>query len=168
MASQHTKEQMRPKAARERERYRRNYGITPKPTPSLQTDLPVFSSIPLPSRTPPTPPPAPRDEETPQFRRALAELRVYQVSQESWQFLSSRVQNELTPDEVKSFDDALRPYFCERRFVCITPVPLRLQTAYPQNQVYTYRLRRRGGRWIGSSALHLFRGQGYVNRQYLS
>ena len=51
------------------------------------------------------------DEETLQFRRALEELRVYQVSQQSWQLLNSRVQNQLTLDEVESFDDALRLYF---------------------------------------------------------
>jgi len=51
------------------------------------------------------------DEETLQFRRALEELRVYQVSQQSWQLLNTRVQNQLTLDEVESFDDALRLYF---------------------------------------------------------
>jgi ATP-dependent exoDNAse (exonuclease V) alpha subunit len=51
------------------------------------------------------------DEETLQFRRALEELRVYQVSQQSWQLLSTRVQNQLTLDEVESFGDALRLYF---------------------------------------------------------
>jgi ATP-dependent DNA helicase PIF1 len=51
------------------------------------------------------------DEETLQFRRALEELRVYQVSQQSWQLLSTRVQNQLTLDEIESFDDALRLYF---------------------------------------------------------
>src|SRR3981189_361967 len=45
------------------------------------------------------------DEETLQFRRALEELRVYQVSQQSWQLLNTRVQNQLTPDEVESFDE---------------------------------------------------------------
>jgi hypothetical protein len=64
MASQHTKEQMRSKAAREREnRYRRNNRFTPVPSHSPGMDLPAFSSIQLPSRTPPppTPPPAPRE-----------------------------------------------------------------------------------------------------------
>jgi hypothetical protein len=51
------------------------------------------------------------DDETLQFRRALEELRVYQVSQQSWQLLSTRVQNQLTLDEIESFDDALRLYF---------------------------------------------------------
>ena len=63
MASQHTKEQMRLKAAREREnRYRRNNSFTPVPMHSAGMELPAFSSIPFPSRTPPprTPPPAPR------------------------------------------------------------------------------------------------------------
>ncbi|KAK9311748.1 ATP-dependent DNA helicase [Lipomyces starkeyi] len=51
------------------------------------------------------------DEETIQFRRALEELRVDQVSQQTWQLLNTRVQNQLTLDEVESFDDALRRYF---------------------------------------------------------
>jgi hypothetical protein len=51
------------------------------------------------------------DEETLRFRRALEELRVYQVSQQSWQLLNTRVRNQLTRDEVESFDDALRLYF---------------------------------------------------------
>ncbi|KID96258.1 ATP-dependent DNA helicase PIF1, partial [Metarhizium majus ARSEF 297] len=51
------------------------------------------------------------DNETLQFRRALSELRVHQVSRQSWQLLSTRVQNELTPNEVESFKDALRLYF---------------------------------------------------------
>ncbi|KJZ69642.1 hypothetical protein HIM_10958 [Hirsutella minnesotensis 3608] len=62
MASQHTKEQMRSKAARERQnRYRRRNNFTPVPTHSPGMDLPAFSSIPFPSQTPapPTPPPAP-------------------------------------------------------------------------------------------------------------
>jgi ATP-dependent DNA helicase PIF1 len=61
--SQYTKEQMRERAARERaNRYRRNNSVTHVPTPSVPMDLPAFSSIPFPSRTPlpPTPPPAPR------------------------------------------------------------------------------------------------------------
>ena len=62
MASQQTREQMRLKAAREREnRYRRNNSVTPVPTHSLGMDLPAFSSIPFPSRTPPPPPPALRE-----------------------------------------------------------------------------------------------------------
>jgi hypothetical protein len=65
MASQQTRGQMRLKAAREREnRYRRNNSVTPVPTHSLGMDLPAFSSIPFPSRTPPPPPP-PSPRETP-------------------------------------------------------------------------------------------------------
>jgi hypothetical protein len=52
------------------------------------------------------------DEETIPFLRALEELLVYQVFMDSWQLLNSRVQNELTLDEVESFNDALRLYFC--------------------------------------------------------
>ena len=57
---------MRLKAAREREnRYRRNNSVTPVPTHSLGMDLPAFSSIPFPSRTPPPPPPPPSPREAP-------------------------------------------------------------------------------------------------------
>jgi hypothetical protein len=66
MASQQTREQMRLKAAREREnRYRRNNSVAPVPTHSLGMDLPAFSSIPFPSRTPPPPPPPPAPREAP-------------------------------------------------------------------------------------------------------
>jgi hypothetical protein len=47
------------------------------------------------------------DDETIQFCRALRELRTYEVSQQSWQLLSTRVQNRLTPVEVASFDNAV-------------------------------------------------------------
>jgi hypothetical protein len=60
----YTKEQIRSKAAREREnRYRRNNSVTPVPTYAPGMDLPAFSSIAFPSRTPPPPtPPSPRRE----------------------------------------------------------------------------------------------------------
>jgi hypothetical protein len=48
IASQQMREQIRLKAAREREnRYRRNNSVTPIPTHSLRMDLPAFHSIPL-------------------------------------------------------------------------------------------------------------------------
>ena len=53
------------------------------------------------------------EEEALGFRRALGQWRVYQVSQRSCQLLNTRVQNELTPDEVESFGDTLR--LCFRR-----------------------------------------------------
>jgi ATP-dependent exoDNAse (exonuclease V) alpha subunit len=45
------------------------------------------------------------------FRRALSELRVSQLSEESWRLLCSRVANQLSPEEVTSFDTALRVFF---------------------------------------------------------
>ena len=45
------------------------------------------------------------------FRLALSELRVSQVSRESWELLSIRVANQLSPEEIASFDSALRLYF---------------------------------------------------------
>lgn len=44
----------------------------------------------------------------------LEQLRLYQVSQQSYQLLNTRVQNQfnqLTPDDVESFDNALTLYF---------------------------------------------------------
>jgi hypothetical protein len=38
-------------------------------------------------------------------------MRIYEVSQQTWQLLNTRVQSQLTLDEVESFDDALRLYF---------------------------------------------------------
>ena len=45
------------------------------------------------------------------FRQALSELRVSQLSKGSWELLCSRVANQLSPDEVAKFDDALRLYY---------------------------------------------------------
>ena len=56
------------------------------------------------------------DEETIPCRHALEELRVYQVSQESWKLLNSRVQNELTLDELKSLMTRYVFTSVERRF----------------------------------------------------
>lgn len=44
----------------------------------------------------------------------LEQLRLYQVSQQSYRLLNTRVQNQfnqLTPDDVESFDNALTLYF---------------------------------------------------------
>ena len=51
------------------------------------------------------------DDVSVRFRRALSELRVSQLSKESWEFLCSRVANQLSPDKVATFDDALRLYY---------------------------------------------------------
>src|SRR3982074_3642472 len=51
------------------------------------------------------------DEISTKFRKALSELRVSQLSQESWELLCTRVANQLSPDEVTTFDSALRLYF---------------------------------------------------------
>jgi hypothetical protein len=51
------------------------------------------------------------DETAIQFRMALSELRESRLSQSSWELLCTRVQNQLLPDEVASFQSALRLYF---------------------------------------------------------
>ena len=51
------------------------------------------------------------DEISTKFRLALSELRVSQLSKESWELLCTRVANQLSPDEVAAFDSALRLYF---------------------------------------------------------
>ena len=51
------------------------------------------------------------DEISIKFRLALSELRVSQLSKESWELLCTRIANQLSPDEVAAFDPALRLYF---------------------------------------------------------
>jgi len=51
------------------------------------------------------------DETAIRFRTALSELRASRLSQSSWELLCTRVQNQLSPDEVASFQSALRLYF---------------------------------------------------------
>ena len=51
------------------------------------------------------------DEISTKFRLALSELRVSQLSKESWELLCTRIANQLSPDEVAAFDPALRLYF---------------------------------------------------------
>ena len=51
------------------------------------------------------------DEISTRFRRALGELRVSQLSKESWELLRTRIANDLPPTEVATFDSALRLYF---------------------------------------------------------
>ncbi|KAJ6436943.1 hypothetical protein O9K51_10479 [Purpureocillium lavendulum] len=49
------------------------------------------------------------------FRRALGELRLLQLSHESWKLLSGRVQAKLDDQEVATFADALRVYATKAR-----------------------------------------------------
>jgi ATP-dependent exoDNAse (exonuclease V) alpha subunit len=51
------------------------------------------------------------DEITTRFRLALSELRASQLSRESWELLCTRVANQLSPEEVATFDSALRLYY---------------------------------------------------------
>ena len=51
------------------------------------------------------------DEISTKFWLALSELRVSQLSKESWELLCTRIANQLSPDEVAAFDPALRLYF---------------------------------------------------------
>ena len=51
------------------------------------------------------------DDTSIKFRDALSQLRVGQLTKESWELLCSRVRNELSPEEVASFDTALRLYY---------------------------------------------------------
>lgn len=51
------------------------------------------------------------DDISTRFRRALGELRVSQLSKESWELLCTRVANQLSPEEVTAFDTTLRLYF---------------------------------------------------------
>ena len=41
----------------------------------------------------------------------MSELRVSQLSKESWELLCTRIANRLSPDEVAAFDSVLRLYF---------------------------------------------------------
>ena len=45
------------------------------------------------------------------FRAALGELRSATLSQASWELLCTRTANQLSPDEVDGFNDALRLYY---------------------------------------------------------
>lgn len=51
------------------------------------------------------------DEISTMFRLALGELRVSQLSKESWELLRTRIANDVPPTEVATFDSALRLYF---------------------------------------------------------
>jgi hypothetical protein len=51
------------------------------------------------------------DDISTRFRLALSELRVSQLSKESWELLCTRTANQLSPMEVAAFDSALRLYF---------------------------------------------------------
>ena len=51
------------------------------------------------------------DDISTRFRLALSELRVSQLSEESWKLLCTRVANQLSPEEVAAFITSLRLYF---------------------------------------------------------
>ncbi|EXU94545.1 PIF1-like helicase, partial [Metarhizium robertsii] len=51
------------------------------------------------------------DDISTKFRRALGDLRISQLSKESWELLCTRIANRLSPHEVAAFDSALRLYF---------------------------------------------------------
>jgi ATP-dependent DNA helicase PIF1 len=51
------------------------------------------------------------DEVSIKFREALSQLRVSQLTRESWELLCTRVKNQLSPDEVAEFETALRLYY---------------------------------------------------------
>jgi len=51
------------------------------------------------------------DDVSTRFRQALSELRVSQLSQDSWELLCTRTANRLSPADVVAFCDALRLYF---------------------------------------------------------
>jgi ATP-dependent DNA helicase PIF1 len=51
------------------------------------------------------------DEAAIRFRTALSELRESRLSQSSWELLCTRVQHQLAPAEVASFQTAIRLYF---------------------------------------------------------
>ena len=45
------------------------------------------------------------------FRATLSELRSATLSQASWELLCTHIANQLSPDEVYGFDEALRLYY---------------------------------------------------------
>jgi ATP-dependent DNA helicase PIF1 len=51
------------------------------------------------------------DDISVRFRQALSELRIGQLSEESWRLLCTRIANQLSPEEVGAFDSALRLYY---------------------------------------------------------
>jgi ATP-dependent DNA helicase PIF1 len=51
------------------------------------------------------------DKISTKFWLALSELRISQLSQESWELLCTCIANQLSPDKVAAFDTALRLYF---------------------------------------------------------
>ncbi|KAM4055583.1 PIF1-like helicase [Hirsutella rhossiliensis] len=57
------------------------------------------------------------------FRKALGELRLLQLSYESWKLLSGRVQAKLDDQEVARFADALRVYATKDRVIATNVGP---------------------------------------------
>jgi ATP-dependent DNA helicase PIF1 len=75
------------------------------------------------------------------FRVALGELRIGKLSKESWELLCTRVENQLSPGEVSSFDNALRLYFTKDevyeqniRYLTVRNMPVKILTAVNQGQ----------------------------------
>ncbi|KAK2684474.1 hypothetical protein QWA68_016283, partial [Fusarium oxysporum] len=56
-----------------------------------------------------------RGDDQEAFRTALGELRLLQLSMESWKLLSTRVQAKLDDREVARFSSALRVYATKER-----------------------------------------------------
>lgn len=48
------------------------------------------------------------DETSVRFHQALGELRTSQLSEESWKPLCTRIANQISPNEVATFDSDLR------------------------------------------------------------
>jgi ATP-dependent DNA helicase PIF1 len=76
------------------------------------------------------------DDVSIRFRAALSELREGKLSKESWELFCTRVANQLSPDEVSTFDNALRLYFTKeevynRNIHCLTGrnMPVKVLTA---------------------------------------
>jgi ATP-dependent DNA helicase PIF1 len=51
------------------------------------------------------------DDTSNRFRLTLGELRMSQLTVDGWKLLCTRVMNQLSPDEILTFDAALRLYF---------------------------------------------------------
>ena len=51
------------------------------------------------------------DDISVRFCQALSELRTSQLCEDSWRLLCTRVANQLSPEEVATFDSTLRLYY---------------------------------------------------------
>ena len=75
------------------------------------------------------------DDVSVRFRAALSELREGKLSRESCELFCTQVANQLSPDEVSTFDNALRLYFTReevynRNIQCLTGrnMPIKILT----------------------------------------